>query len=306
MNGFRITVLTLLCLSVGLMFCTVFYVVPGWQEAHGVYQASLRIDEYEKKNDIHRQQMVNYAPDFESPEVTRARMDVEAAAKRDEQTLTEAEELKIVAAAKRREEEARARAQAEAAREEEVSSAVVGLVASYDPMWQCIMIKPAVPEAFIPGGVMAVRRDGYVLCEAVVDSRDSESGQVSATVKLPEMQGSAELSERLVPIPGDEVIPSPFPSGDELRAAAGRTPSADLPPAVPAGEEPQAAADSAAPSLPETGSQDSLPALPEEDTPSAPLPPINLPTGGSAAPYSNPASGKALPSLDAMLQPTLY
>lgn len=212
------TILTLLCLAVGLMFYAVLFVVPSWQEQYNAYQSTLRISEYEKKSDIHRQQMMAYDTSNESPEVEQARLAQEAAEKREEEALTEAEESNVVAAAKRREEAARAQAEAEAA--QKAAQPTIGTVASFDKDWDCIMIKPRVPEAFLPGAVLAVRRDKLVVCEAVVDSRDEQSGQVSATVKRADfgetsMEGGA--AEQQDPMVGDEVIVSPFLTADELQ-----------------------------------------------------------------------------------------
>lgn len=217
MNGFRVTVLTLLCLAVGLMFYAILFVVPSWQEQYNAYQSTLRISEYEKKSDIHRQQMMAYDTSNESPEVEQARLAQEAAAERDEKALNEAEESNVVAAAKRREEAARAQAEAEAA--QKAAQPTIGTVASFDKDWDCIMIKPTVPEAFLQGAVLAVRRDKMVVCEAVVDSRDEQSGQVSATVKRADFgQASVKDGERQQdPMVGDEVIVSPFLSADELQ-----------------------------------------------------------------------------------------
>lgn len=217
MNGFRVTILTLLCLAVGLMFYAVLFVVPSWQEQYNAYQSTLKISEYEKKSDIHRQQMMAYDTSNESPEVEQARLDQEAAAKRGEEALTEAEETNVVAAAKRREEAARAQAEAEAARK--AAQPTIGTVASFNKDLDFIMIKPTVPEAFLPGAVLAVRRDKLVVCEAVVDSRDEQSGQVSATVKRADFGKSSmpENEQQQDPMVGDEVIVSPFLSADELQ-----------------------------------------------------------------------------------------
>ena len=227
MNGFRITILTLLCLSVALMFYVVLFVIPGWQEEYSTYQSALRISEYDKKSDIHRRQMMAFDPAVESPEEEQARLAEEEAAKRNERTLQEAEESIVVAAARRREEAARARAEAEAAAKAEAEAkaasarpAAVGIVASYDPEWSCIMIKPAVVGAFSQGNTLAVRRGDRVICEAVVDGLDTESGQVSATVKMEQFVSDGVLALTAAPAAGDEVILSPFASGEDLRKEA--------------------------------------------------------------------------------------
>ncbi len=216
MNGFRITILTLLCLSVGLMFYAVLFVIPEWQGNYEAYQSSLKLAEYEKKNDIHRQQMMAYDPAVEAPEVEQARLEQEEAARRNEATINEAEENNVVAAAKRKEEAARARAARQEKQAAEPRSAVIGHVTAFDPEWNCVMIRPSVPELFQPGTTLAVRRGGLVLCEMVVDARDAESGQVSATIKETDITTNTEESKKLEPQAGDEVIISPFKSAKEL------------------------------------------------------------------------------------------
>ncbi len=219
MNGFRITILTLLCLSVGLMFYAVLFVIPGWQGEYSAYQSALRIEEYQKKNDIHRQQMKVYEPGVETPEVEQARLEQEEAARRNEASLNEAEESNVIAAARRKEEAARAAAESRRDEEQAPSNAVVGIVTAYDEEWNCVMIKPAVPDVFVPGAVMAVWRDKVVVCEVVVDSMDAPSGQVSATVKEADFgRVSVQIDEqKFKPRVGDEIIVSPFADSRELR-----------------------------------------------------------------------------------------
>ncbi len=295
MNGFRITVLTLLCLSVGLMFYAVLIVIPGWQGDYSAYQSSLKIAEYEEKNDIHRQQMMAYDPAVEAPEVEQARLDQEAAARRDEASINEAEESNVVAAAKRKEEVARARASRQKEEADNPRSAIIGRVASYDPEWNCVMMKPDVPELFQPGAVLAVRRDGLVVCEMVVDSRDAESGQVSATLKETDILSPEGETEKREPRPGDEVIVSPFMSAKELlqessgaevspvqqqtdqTAVEAHTPP-PLPPPPPA-EEPEP--------LPQPPSESPAP-QPSNSAPQPPAPSPLTPVHGSSE----------LPSLD--------
>lgn len=275
MNGFRITVLTLLCLSVGLMFYAVLVVIPSWQVDYSAYQSSLKFAEYEKKNDIHRQQMMAYDPSVEAPEVEQARLEQEAAARRDEASINEAEESNVVAAAKRKEEAARARASRQKEEADNPRSAIIGRVTSYDPEWNCVMMKPEVPELFQPGVVLAVRRDGLVVCEMVVDSRDAESGQVSATIKETDIQSAEGGGQKQEPRPGDEVIISPFLSAQELfheSSEGGATPPAQQQTETPA-------ADGQTP-----------PPLP-------PLPPADEPESLSQPPSESPAPQPATPSL---------
>ncbi len=321
MNGFRITLLTLLCLTVGLMFYAVLFVVPAWQDQYNSYQSTLRIAEYEKKSDIHRQQMLAYDPSVESPEVQQARLDQEAAARRGEAALNEAEETNVLAAAKRREENARA--ESEAAARKSAASPVIGLVASYDPEWQCIMVRPSVPEAFLPGAVLAIRRDKRILCEAIVDSRDAESGQVSATIKESDFSTRDEQidSAKLTPAVGDEVMISPFPSANELRSGAS---PAQLPAESPAPVEPLPTAQQPEPPAqpeqtqpveqpqqPQQQPEQPQPADASQDAPPPPTPVPNevqkaLDTIKPSTPSQPSETNKELPSLDALLHPTPF
>lgn len=216
MNGFRITLLVLLCLAVTLMFYAVMVVVPSWQNQYGEYQASQKLAEYQRNNDFHRLRMEQFAPEAESPEVAQARAAAEESARKGEQALTEAEESSVIAAAKRKEEATLAK-QAEV---EANAPKPLGLVAAFDQEWNILMIKPVSDVPLHPGYVVAVRRDGRIVCEAVIDVLDSESGQYSATLKVADLgkvisNVSSEAS--LQPAVGDEIIESPFPSSAELR-----------------------------------------------------------------------------------------
>lgn len=306
MNGFRITILTLLCLSVALMFYVVLYVIPGWQEEYNTYQAVSRISEYDKKSDIHLQQMQALDPSVETPEQEQARLAAEEEARRSEISLQEAEESVILAAAKRREEaaQAKARAEAEAKAAEAAKAAAqpqaVGIVASFDPEWNCVMIKPAVVSSFTQGAVLAVSRQDVVLCEVVVDGMDAESGQISATVKVNQID-STDGVLRVAPAAGDKVIVSPFLSGADLRAHGDASPQDAMLPetATPAAE---AVVPEALPQPPAAPAEpDALPAAPAE--PAAPVP-DEMQRALDAVP-SAPRSNSALPSLDDRLQSPL-
>lgn len=318
MNGFRITILTLLCLSLALMFYAVFFVVPSWQGEYSAYQASQRISNFDRKSDFHRQQMTSYDPALESPEVEKARLAVEAAAKQNDQAVMEAEEIAVLAAAKRREEAQRAREEQEAAaRAAAESIPQLGQVASYDPAWQSVMIKPAAdhPEAYTRGATLAVFRSGNFLAEVVVDSLDVESGQVSATLRIPQgMPGVNEdgsIAPEREPKPGDVISQSPFPSADDLRAEVG----ASLLDEAPATEEAVPAINEQLPSLDEAPTGDEAPVFPAaETTPQAPEP-VQPPSEDvrraldslpSIQPVIAPASGNTLPAVDSLLQPTQH
>ncbi len=231
MNGFRITLLILLCLAVSLMFYAVMVVVPSWQNQYGEYQASQKLAEYQRNNDNHRMRMEQFGPEAETPEIAQARADAEESARKGEQALNEAEESIVIAAAKRKEEAALAKQ----ASEEANAPQPLGLVAAFDPEWNAIMIKPVSEVPMHPGFVVAVRRESRIVCEAVIDSLDTESGQYSATVKaadLGKVISSVSSESALKPVVGDEIIESPFPSSSELRGGTGLEP-APLPAAAP-------------------------------------------------------------------------
>lgn len=261
MNGFRITILVLLCLAVGLMFYAVMVIVPGWQNQYSEYQASMKIAEYQQSNDHHRQRMEQFSPDAEAPEVTTARTMAEESARKDEQALNEAEESNVIAAARRKEEAALAR-QAEAEAE---APKPLGLVAAYNPEWNSLMIRPVAEVPMAMGFVVAVRRAGSIVCEAVIDGRDEESGQYSATVKAAELgTTSPQPAEKRTPAVGDEVIETPFPSSQELRRGSDFLPPAAQQANAPSGN----AAPAPLPSLPsEPSGQESLPELDATLTP---------------------------------------
>lgn len=314
MNGFRVTILTLLCLSVGLMFYAVLVLVPEWQGNYRAYESSKRIMQYDKKNDIHRRQMAVFDPNYESPEVEQARLGVEETERRSELTLNAAEENKVLESAKRREAEARAKAADDKAGG--VSSATIGVVDSYDPEYEYIIIRPAVRAAFPIKAMLAVRRDKRIVCEAVVTRVDEETGYVVANVRFAQFATAADSgvdASSQVPAAGDEVIPSPFLSVEELRRGEGAGASAMLPGASDASD----ASDSdRIPPVP-----DAPPAFLEEgadlpaDAGSAAQPPAAPPSEealramesiSSDAPSDNEKSDTSLPSLDSLLHPVSY
>lgn len=327
MNGFRITILTLLCLALGLMFYAVLVLVPSWQGEYNAYQADKRLSQYDRKSDIHRQQMVTYDPSFEAPEVQKARLAAEEAALINEKAVIEAEENNVIAAAIRQEETERARAEQEAAAAAaaEARNPTLGTVLGFEREWQSVRINPreAALASFQRGAVLAVFRNAALLCEITVEHRDAESGQVIATVRvsqgMPGMNEDGSLPMDREPQPGDVVAASLFQSADDLRASSGFGGSADPflqgTPQPGDGEVPPLRTglpDIAEPDSTNAAADDAsgLPSLPEETEDEAPLP-----AAGAAEPSEEvrraldviPSTAPSkLPTLDSMLQPTLY
>lgn len=241
MNAFRTIVLLLLVAVVGLMFYIVTVFLPDQQEQYSVYQAASKQRENDARQAAHESRLKDLAADVESEAETQAREEAEARAAQLKQELAEAEEQSVIAAAKRKEEAAQARA----ALAEANKPKALGAVTSFDPEWNALLFTPA-PEANVSVGMtIAVNREGKMVCEAVVDSKDDESGQFSATLKTVKMKDNAGIpEENFIPRPGDGVIVSPLNAVDQsinsyvnpraARAAAGETGAT---PSAPAGDD---------------------------------------------------------------------
>lgn len=221
MNGFRVTILVLFCLTVGLMFYAVTVVLPQQQAQYNVYQTTMKSKEYEQRDYDHRLRMEQLSPETDAPAVESARTEAEESERRREQALNEAEESSLIASAKRKQEEREAKAAAEAAREEAEQTSVLGVVKAFDAEWNVILFAPQADTPISNGLVVAVRRGENILCEAVVDGRDEQSGQVSASVKQANFGASMSHIEVPKPQEGDEIIISPFPSSKDLRLQDG-------------------------------------------------------------------------------------
>lgn len=217
MNGFRVTILVLFCLTVGLMFYAVTVVLPAQQERYNVYQATMKSKEYEQREYDHRLRMEQLAPETDAQEVKDAREAAEESERRREQAINEAEEISVIASAKRKQEEREAQAAAQAAKEEENQPIFLGPVKAYDKEWNVILFQPQADTPITEGLEVAVRRGDKLICEAVVDGKDEQSGQVSATIKQADFGASMQGVEIPSPQEGDEVIISPFESSKQLR-----------------------------------------------------------------------------------------
>ncbi len=217
MNGFRVTILVLFCLTVGLMFYAVAVVLPNQQERYSLYQTTMKNREYEQRDDEHRVRMEQLAPESEAPEVESARNAAEESERQREQALNEAEESSVIASAKRKQEEREARQAAQTVRENDEEQIRLGTVKGFDAEWNALLFAADADTPVANGLEIAVSREGKIICEAVVDGRDEESGQFSATVKQVELGAALRQMELPTPSAGDMVIVSPFLSGKQLR-----------------------------------------------------------------------------------------
>ena len=217
MNAFRASILVLLALTVGLMFYAFAVLLPARQEQYQMYQNQLKINEYQQRQQEHESRMARFDADADTPEVAAARAAAEAEAKKNEADLTAAEESSVLASARRKQ----AAEEAEAAAEEQPSavSSSLGVVAAYLEDCAVILFKAGDAVPVNEGLNIAVRRDDYIVCEAVVDGQDAESGQYTAALKQAEFGGAKdpEVEANRKPRAGDEVIISPFPSSRDLR-----------------------------------------------------------------------------------------
>lgn len=216
MNGFRITLLALLILVVGLMFYVIFVTLPGMQADHNIYEITQKNSLVAQENEGHRDRVSAYGDGAEKQELASAYSAAAEEEKLAEKSVYEAEERAVI-------EEARRKAAAALAQEVKAADEApdaIGLVTSFNRDWVSIMFRPAVKDPINEGLVVAVRRDGVVLCEATVDYKDEESGQIGATMK-PQEFGKSQVNidqEKMLPMPGDEVIYSPFVSTRDLKA----------------------------------------------------------------------------------------
>lgn len=217
MNGFRVTILVLLSLTVGLMFYAFVVLLPARQGQYEMYQTQQKINEYEKRQQEHEARMAGMAADAETPEVAAARAAAEQEARKNEADLTAAEESSVIASVKRRQEIEQAAAAAE---ETASDNTTVGSVTAYLQDCAVILFNATGNTPVQEGLQIALQRGDYIVCEATVDGRDEESGQYTAALKQVSF-GTAQdpaVEANRIPRAGDVVIVSPFLSGSELRA----------------------------------------------------------------------------------------
>lgn len=254
MNGFRITVLVLLALALGLMFYVVTVVIPEEKASYAEYQEALRDTAYERRDAEHRARLAQIHPAVDVSEADLAKQEAERNAREREEARLKREEELVLEAGRKAEEKS------QALEDRSEASKPVAQVAIYDKENNLMMLKPVTEDGtLVVGQVLAIRRNGGIVCELAVEARDDESGQYSAYVK--HAQFSKAGSPELLPQQGDEVIVSPLPQVSDLPALN----------VTPAGEA-ALGTDVAAPSA----NQPSVPAqneAPEADVPMIPVQP---------------------------------
>ncbi len=220
MNGFRITILVLLSLAVGLMFYAFVVLLPERQNQYQMYQKQLEINEYAKRQQEHDARMAALSSGAESPELAAARAAAEAEAKKNEADLNAAEENSVIASVKRRQEVEQAAVAAEETAAQADKPMTLGTVAAYLEDCSVILFTVTADTPVNPGLQIALRRADYIVGEATVDGRDEESGQYTAVLKQVTFGGAKDpaVEAKRIPQAGDEVIISPFMSSRDLRS----------------------------------------------------------------------------------------
>lgn len=218
MNAFRITILALLTIAVGVMIYVVCVMLPGMQADQKIYNISQQSAKNQLQAADHRERVSGYGESAEAGGLAGAVSESEEADRLAESSVHEAEERAVIEEARRKVENEQLRAM-EAAAAGPKTDGAIGLVTAFNQEWLSILFKPAVKDVLNEGTVVAVRREGVVLCEATVDFLDEESGQVGATLR-PQEFGKTQMEvkeDAWLPVVGDEVIYSPFASARDLR-----------------------------------------------------------------------------------------
>ena len=102
MNGFRITILALLVLVVGLMFYVVFVTLPSRQADYNIYQISQQVAQNEREAASHRERISAFGEAAEQNELSSAYAEAEAADREAVRNVSDAEEQSVLAEARRR------------------------------------------------------------------------------------------------------------------------------------------------------------------------------------------------------------
>ena len=225
MNPFRIAILILLSLSLGLLFYIVAFFIPQRQENFAHYQTTARVTEFELRNSEHEARMKAIAS---SSPLDEAKKHAEEAAKLRRAEIALAEERSVLASALKKEQEAKAAPTPAVAPEPaaEPVQVIIGEVVSYDPQWSSLMIKPNEGVTVEKGTRIAIRRNEGIIQEGNIDGKDQVSGQLAASLIPQSIGGNAEAYQVKI---GDQVIISPFKSSQELLHGSSMSPGSSSP-----------------------------------------------------------------------------
>ncbi len=217
MNGFRIAILSLMVLAVGILFYFVVEMLPNQQRVFDDYHRSKAIGALNADAEASGTYV---ADEKAAQELEKLRQESAQAVDRvhsneEHRTVAQAEEVQ------RRESE---KAMADQLARETAEASALGLVTEVALDAGFFSFKPLGNEPISEGLVIAVRRgdDDYVICEAIVSRYYEESGEYIADIKNDAFSSVATNSkgERPVPGKGDLIVVSPFATADQLRGSA--------------------------------------------------------------------------------------
>ena len=236
MNGFRIAILSLLALVVGLLFYCVMVMIPNQQKSRELYDMGLSTLAQQTSGDEGDSAS---APTDEDERLRKLR---EQQTQTDEESLAEEERRAVAYAEEKRRRESEAAMANEL--EQEASQSALGLVTGVAPADGFLTFKPMGDAVVNSGLIVAVRRgdSDFVICEAEVDYLHEESGEYIASIREQDFSASAssddkEAAGKMIPAVGDQIIVSPFASAQQLR---NDNPFLNPdPPSVPAAEDEQ-------------------------------------------------------------------
>ncbi len=234
MNGFRIAILSLLVLVIGLLFYCVMVMIPNQQRSRELYDMGLTTMAQQAPAD---DATATEAPTDEDERLRKLR---EQQNKTDEESLAEEERRAVAYAEERRRRESEAAMANEL--EQDSAQTALGLVTGVAPAEGFLTFKPMADAVIDKGLIVAVRRgeSDYVICEAEVDYLHEESGEYIANIRTQDFSASASADEKdaaakMIPTVGDQIIISPFASTQQLRSD---NPFLNPdPPSVPAAED---------------------------------------------------------------------
>lgn len=210
MNPFRITLLVLLSLAVLIMLYVVGYVIPEQQATFQQYQNSVKMGELNKRGQMHQAALQRVSIEADKDELALAEADALSAARQQEEALAAAEEQRLIALARQKAEQ-----ESNAAVKAPVS---LGYVDKYDAEWNSIFIIPQSPSSLTSGMKVAVMRNGGMVCEAIIESRDDETGQFTASAQENNL-GVGSGKAATMPASGDDIVISPFAVQDSTFTA---------------------------------------------------------------------------------------
>ncbi len=223
MNPFRVILLVILSLSLAMMFYMVVFYLPQQKADYKVYQSMTQISHLQNRHQAHEDRMDRLAAKpavTEENQLSLAQQEAQLAATEQQRLLIEAEERLVVAEARAREaqlaeqQQRQDREQQRIEREKSAAQAatgiggpsiVIGDVHSYDAQWCILTVTPHSAEdlgELKSGQRLMVKRGEGLICEAVVESADTNAGLIIANVKQETLNPIANV----LPEAGDKVV----------------------------------------------------------------------------------------------------